>query len=89
VLHPDDYTAAQAGAREVRAAGFLAIRYPSVRDQPEAICWAIFSPEAFSGPPTLSGNWLLRVTRAGVHCRTTTLPVQIFEFPAAQLLSAG
>lgn len=86
VLHPGDYGAAQAWAREVRAAGLQAIRYPSVRDRPEGVCWAIFSPDAFRGLPALSGNWLLRVTRDGVHCRTTTVPVQIFEFPASRLL---
>lgn len=89
VLHPDDYAPAQAWAREVRTAGVQAIRYPSVRDRPEGICWAVFSPDAFRGTPSLSGNWLLRVTRDGVHCRTTTVPVQTFEFPATQLLAAS
>jgi hypothetical protein len=86
VLHPDDYGAAQAWAREVRGAGRQAIRYPSVRDRPEGVCWAIFAPEAFQTRPVLVGNWLLRVTRDGVQCRTASPPFSTFAFPAAQLL---
>lgn len=85
VLHPNDYGPAQVWARDVRAAGLQAIRYPSVRDTPTGVCWAVLSADAFASPPILAGNWLLRVTRGGVHCRTTTAPVQTFDFPTGQL----
>lgn len=87
VLHPDDYGAAQAWAREVRAEGRQAIRYPSVRDRPEGVCWAIFAAEVFRSKPKLGGTWLIRVTRDGVHCRTTAAPVQALEFSSPQLLA--
>jgi hypothetical protein len=87
VLHPDDYGPAQAWAREVRAAGRQAIRYPSVRDRPDGVCWAVFAPEAFRSKPKLAGNWLIRVTRDGAHCRTTSAPFQTFAFSSPQLLA--
>lgn len=85
VLHPADYTAAQQWAREVRAAGRQAIRYPSVRDRPDGVCWAVFAAEAFGTAPTLLGTWLIRVTRETVHCRTTVAPFEQYEFPASRL----
>lgn len=85
VLHPTDYTAAQAWGREVRESGRQAIRYPSVRDRPDGVCWAVFAADAFAGPPVLAGNWLIRVTREVVHCRTTVAPFEQYAFPASQL----
>lgn len=85
VLHPTDYAAAQTWAREVRAAGRQAIRYPSVRDRPHGICWAVFAAEAFTSEPTLLGTWLIRVTREAVHCRTTVAPFEQYAFQAEQL----
>lgn len=85
VLDPRDYAAAQAWAREVRTTGSQAIRYPSVRDRPAGVCWAVFDPAAFRSKPRLAGNWLLRVTRHGVQCRTVAAPVTAFDFSAAQL----
>lgn len=87
VLHPDDYTASQAWAREVRAAGLHAIRYPSVRDKPDGVCWAIFAAEMFRSKPRLAGNWLIRVTRDGARCGMSAHPFRTFEFPATQLLA--
>lgn len=86
VLDPDDYAAAQAWAREVRAEGRQAIRYPSVRDRPDGVCWAVFSPDAFRSAPRLAGNWILRVTRDGAQCRMAGRPFQSFDFPTAHLL---
>ncbi len=85
ILDPRDYAAAQVWAREVRASGSQGIRYPSVRDRPAGICWAVFDPAAFRSKPRLAGNWLLRVTRQGVHCRTVATPVVAFDFPAEHL----
>jgi hypothetical protein len=86
VLDPDDYRAAQAWGREVRAAGFHAIRYPSVRDRPDGVCWALLTPSAFRSKPMLRSNWLIRVTRNGARCRSTAAPFVSFDFSAAQLL---
>jgi hypothetical protein len=86
VLHPDEYAAAQAWGREVRASGFGAIRYPSVRDRPEGVCWALLTPAAFRSGPVLQANWLVRMTRKGAHCRSTAAPFASIDFPAAQLL---
>lgn len=44
VLDADDYSAAQVWARDVRAAAQQAIRYPSVPDRPDGMCWAVFAP---------------------------------------------
>lgn len=72
LLHPDDYGPAQQWARELRARDGEAIRYPSVRDRPDGICWALLSPRVFASPPRIAGSWLMRVTHAGVSCRSTT-----------------
>jgi hypothetical protein len=86
VLDPDDYTAAQAWGRDARASGFGAIRYPSVRDRPAGVCWAVLTPASFRSGPTLQSNWLIRVTREGACCRSTAAPFVSLDFPAAQLL---
>jgi hypothetical protein len=86
VLDPNDYAAAQAWGREVRAAGFGAIRYPAVRDRPEGVCWALLTPSAFRSKPALQANWLVRITRQGAQCRSTTAPFASVDFAAAQLL---
>jgi hypothetical protein len=85
VLDADDYSAAQTWAREIRADGRHAIRYPSVRDRPDGVCWAVFAPEAFRSEPVLSGNWLVRVTRGGVWCRTASPPFDGYAFSTTQL----
>jgi hypothetical protein len=86
VLDPDDYTAAQAWGRDARASGFGAIRYPSVRDRPAGVCWAVLTPSSFRSGPTLRSNWLIRVTREGAYCRSTAAPFLSLDFPATQLL---
>jgi hypothetical protein len=86
VLHPDDYQTAQAWGREARASGFGAIRYLSVRDRPEGVCWALLTPAAFRSKPVLQANWLVRITREGAHCRSTAAPFASVDFPSAQLL---
>lgn len=87
VLDPNDYAAAQAWARDVRALGRQAIRYPSVRDAPQGRCWALFDPAAFRSRPQLTGTWLIRVDRQGAQCRRTGEPGDAgFAFPARQLL---
>jgi hypothetical protein len=86
VLDPDDYTAAQAWGRGVRAAGYDAIRYASVRDRPAGVCWAVLAPSAFRSKPRLRSNWSIRVSRAGAYCRSTAAPFVSLDFPAAQLL---
>lgn len=87
VLSPVDYAAAQAWSREVRAQGIGAIRYPSVRDRPGGVCWALLSPQSFRSRPRLQGNWLIRVTRDGAQCRRITEPFASFAFSAEQLLA--
>ncbi len=89
VLDPDDYTAAQAWGRGIRASGVDAIRYPSVRDRPDGVCWAVLSPSAFRSAPTLRSNWLIRVTRDGAYCRSNAAPFVSLDFPSAQLLCRG
>ena len=86
VLDPDEYSAAQAWGREVRASGIGAIRYPSVRDRPDGVCWALLTPAAFRSKPTLQASWLIRITRDGARCRSTVAPFASFDFSAAQLL---
>ena len=49
LLDPDDYTASQSFAREVRNEGADAILYPSVRD-PEGSCFAAFYPDVMDVP---------------------------------------
>ncbi len=87
VLDPDDYAPAQAWAREVRAAGTQAIRYPSVRDRPDGVCWALFDPAGFASPPTLRGTWLIRVDHSGAQCRQAGTPQAALAFSADQLLA--
>lgn len=86
LLDPDDYAAAQAWGRGIRASGFGAIRYPSVRDRPTGVCWAVLAPSSFRSGPTLRSNWLIRMTRDGAYCRSTAAPFVSLDFPAAQLL---
>lgn len=86
VLDPDDYAPAQAWAREVRAAGTQAIRYPSVRDRPDGVCWALFDPAGFASAPTLRGTWLIRVDHAGAQCRQAGSHDAAMAFSAGQLL---
>lgn len=86
LLDPDDYAAAQQWAREARAAGAGAIRYPSVRDRPQGRCWAVFDPAAFRSRPRLLENWLVRVTRTGAQCRRIGEPSASLAFDADALL---
>lgn len=85
VLDPDDYAAAQAWGREVRAAGHDAIRYPSVRDRPTGVCWAVLTPSSFRSKPALRSNWLIRVTRDGAYCRSTAAPFVSLDFSNSEL----
>lgn len=85
VLDPHDYGAAQQWGRHVRGAGLYGIRYPSVRDRPDGVCWAVFSPAAFRSAPTLAGEWFIRVTRDGVSCQSTRAAAPVIFFSAEQL----
>ena len=84
ILHPDDYGSAQQWARERRDRGDEAIRYPSVRDRPNGICWALLSPQVFASPPRIAGTWLVSVTRDGVSCRSAT-EARAYSFTSAAL----
>lgn len=85
VLDPDDYAAAQAWGRDVRASGYDAIRYPSVRDRPTGVCWAVLTPSSFRSKPALRSNWLIRVTRDGAFCRSTAAPFISLDFSNSEL----
>lgn len=86
VLDPDDNGAAQTWAGEVRISGRTAIRYPSVRDRPDGVCWALLASTAFRSAPRLMGTWLIRVTRESAQCRQTSDPFTSLWFSADQLL---
>lgn len=65
LLHPAEYSAAQAFARELRSVRVEAILYPSVRDPEPGWCIALFTPNGFSNPKPqpASYTWFLSVTR--------------------------
>jgi hypothetical protein len=87
ILDPDDYSTAQRWARAQRESGIQAIRYPSVRDRPDGICWAALQPGVFRSRPALRENWLIRVTRAGAQCNRIGEPVKRIAFDAGALLA--
>jgi hypothetical protein len=70
-MHPTDYRATQAFAREARQAGVGAIQYQSVRSPHPAWCIALLTPQAFSKPkpnPILQ-TWWLAVYPEAIHWR--------------------
>ena len=87
ILDPENYAAAQRWARQQRADGAEAIRYPSVRDRPGGVCWAVLSPKAFRSRPKLVENWTIRVTREAAQCRRADRPLSGLVFDAATLLA--
>src|SRR5690606_14106982 len=87
ILDPDDYAAAQRWARQRREDGVEAIRYPSVRDRPDGVCWAALRPTVFRSRPKLQENWLIRVTRAGAQCNRVGEPVVRIAFDVGALLA--
>ena len=70
-LHPTDYTATQAVAREARAANIGAIIYQSVRDPQPGWCMAVLAPNAFSSskPQPLRQTWWVAVHQEEVIWR--------------------
>lgn len=87
ILDPENYAAAQDWAQRQRVLGAEAIRYPSVRDKPGGVCWAVLSPRAFRSRPRLIENWTIRVTRDGAQCRRAGKPLSGLVFDAATLLA--
>jgi hypothetical protein len=64
---PDDYSACQSVARQVRGAGIEILRYESVRDPAHGGCGAVFSLAAFAASePNEVQTWLLEVRRERV-----------------------
>jgi RES domain len=64
---PASYTATQAFARTVRAAGIALIRYRSVRDPEHRAALAVLTPKAFRRrEPIEQHGWLIKVTRVRV-----------------------
>ena len=70
-LHPTDYGATQAFAREARAANIGGIRYQSVRDPAPAWCVALLTPQVFAKPKPnpLMQTWWLAVHSDSVSWR--------------------
>jgi hypothetical protein len=73
-LHPSDYSATQALARQARQAGLGGIQYQSVRDPQAAWCVALLTPQAFARPKPRPGKqtWWLAVQQDGVIWRSST-----------------
>ena len=60
-LHPSDYSATQAFAKDAREANVGGIQYQSVRDPKPAWCVALLTPQAFAQPkpnPLMQTWWL-------------------------------
>ena len=70
-MHPTDYTATQALAREAREANAGAIIYQSVRDPESGWCMAVLTPNAFSSnkPNPLMQTWWIAVHQEEVIWR--------------------
>ena len=85
-MHPSDYAACQALARQARAVQIQMIRYASVRDPDAAGCAAVLVPEAFAADgPSDSQTWTLAVFREQVFWRKDSIVEDLaFEFRAAQ-----
>lgn len=81
-VHPDDYTATQAFAREAREAHIGAIVYESVRDPAHGACVAVLSPDAFEdGQIPVPETWYLTVTEKGASWQRDRNEAFVFEWP--------
>ena len=90
-MHPTDYSACQALARQARDAGLQLIRYASVRDPESGACAALLSHTGFSADkPSANESWTLVVSREHVIWRQTSVfENQAFEFSAAAWRTAA
>lgn len=80
-VHPDDYTATQAFARDAREAGIGAIMYESVRDPARGACVAVLSPDAFEdGQAPVPETWYLTVTAKGATWQRDRDEAFVFEW---------
>ena len=84
-MHPTDYAACQALARQARDAGLQLIRYASVRAPESGGCAALLSHTGFAADkPSANEAWTLVVSREHVLWRQTSVfENQAFEFSAA------
>lgn len=85
-MHPTDYGACQALARQARLAQIQMIRYASVRDPAAAGCAAVLVPQAFAADsPSESQTWTLAVFRQQIFWRKDSIVDDLaFEFREAQ-----
>jgi hypothetical protein len=90
-MHPTDYSACQALARQARDAGLQLIRYASVRDPESGACAALLSHTGFSADkPSANESWTLVVSREHVIWRQTSVfENQAFEFSSAAWRTAA
>jgi hypothetical protein len=90
-MHPTDYSACQALARQARDAGLQLIRYASVRDPESGACAALLSHTGFSADkPLANESWTLVVSREHVIWRQTSVfENQAFEFSSAAWRTAA
>jgi len=73
-MHPTDYSATQALARQARASNIEGLLYRSVRDPQPGWCIALLSPKAFSRPKhhPATHTWFLSVSHSTVTWRRDT-----------------
>jgi hypothetical protein len=90
-MHPTDYAACQALARQARNAGLQLIRYASVRDPASGGCTALLSHSGFAADkPSANESWTLVVTREhAIWRQTSVFENQAFEFSAAAWRAAA
>jgi hypothetical protein len=90
-MHPTDYAACQALARQARNAGLQLIRYASVRDPASGGCTALLSHTGFAADkPSANESWTLVVTREhAIWRQTSVFENQAFEFSAAAWRAAA